>query len=98
MTVAELLTSWVAIATSGFFSALFAYLLFFKFRETLDWEAEHIWKHYDAMCEKIKRFIRRQLRKSKRIVAWAEKPAKHGKPDADFIAGQVKVFGDVWRS
>ena len=46
---------------------------------------------------KIKRFIRRQLRKSPRIVAWAEKPTKHGRPDADFIAGQVKVFGDVWK-
>lgn len=46
---------------------------------------------------KTKRFIRRQLRKSDRIVAWAEKPAKHGKPDAEFIAGQVKVFGDMWQ-
>ena len=50
------------------------------------------------MFRKAKQFIRRQLRKSKRIVAWAAKPAKHGKPDADFIAGQVKMFGDVWRS
>lgn len=52
----------------------------------------------NRIIRKAKRFIRRQLRKSKRIVDWAEKPAKHGKPDADFIAGQVKVFGDVWRS
>lgn len=49
------------------------------------------------MFRKAKRFIRRQLRKSDRIVAWAEKPTKHGRPDADFIAGQVRVFGDVWR-
>ena len=48
------------------------------------------------MWRNFKSFLRRQLRKSKRIVAWAEKPAKHGKPDAEFIAGQVKVFGDVW--
>ena len=48
------------------------------------------------MWRSFKSFLRRQLRKSKRIVAWAEKPAKHGKPDAEFIAGQVKVFGDVW--
>ena len=46
---------------------------------------------------KFKRWLRRQLRKSDRIVAWAEKPTKHGRPDADFIAGQVKVFGDVWK-
>jgi hypothetical protein len=49
------------------------------------------------MFRKAKQFIRRQLRKSKRIVAWAEKPAKHGRPDADFIEGQIKVYGDVWK-
>ena len=43
---------------------------------------------------KIKRFIRRQLRKSPRIVAWAEKPAKHGRPDEEWITGQVQVWGD----
>jgi hypothetical protein len=46
---------------------------------------------------KFKRWLRRQLRKSDKIVAWAEKPTKHGRPDADFIEGQVKVYGDVWR-
>lgn len=46
---------------------------------------------------KFKRWLRRQLRKSDRIVAWAEKPARHGRPDADFIEGQIKVYGDVWR-
>lgn len=51
----------------------------------------------NRIIRKAKRFIRRQLRKSKRLVAWAEKPTKHGRPDADFIAGQVKVFGDVWK-
>ena len=34
---------------------------------------------------RLKRFIRRQLRKSDKIVAWAEKPTKHGRPDGDFI-------------
>ena len=48
-----------------------------------------------SIIRKAKRFIRRQLRKSPRIVAWAEKPAKHGRPDAEWIEGQVKVFGDV---
>lgn len=47
---------------------------------------------------KFKRWLRKQLRKSPRIVAWAEKPAKHGRPDEEWIAGQVKVFGDdMWR-
>lgn len=97
MTVIEILTSWTAIITAGCVSALFMYLFIFKFKETLDFEAKHIWLRYDALCVKFKRFIRRQLRKSKRLVAWAEKPTKHGRPDADFIAGQVKVSGDVWK-
>lgn len=97
MTIAEFLTSWVAIATSGFFAALFVLLFVFRYKEVLEWEAEHLWSIYDEMCDKLKRFIRRLLRKSSRIVAWAEKPAKHGRPDADFIEGQVKVYGDVWR-
>ena len=46
---------------------------------------------------KFKRFIRRQLRKSPRIVAWAEKPTKHGRPDDEWITGQVRVFGDMWK-
>lgn len=46
---------------------------------------------------KFKRFIRRQLRKSKTIVAWAETPTKHGSPDMAWIEGQVKVYGDEWR-
>lgn len=49
------------------------------------------------MFRKAKRFLRNQLRKSDRIVAWAEKPTKHGRPDADFIEGQIKVYGDVWK-
>lgn len=40
----------------------------------------------------FKCFLRRQLRKSDRIVAWAEKPAKHGKPDYQFRLGQAGVW------
>lgn len=32
----------------------------------------------NRVIRKTKRFIRKQLRKSKRIVAWAEKPSKNG--------------------
>lgn len=46
---------------------------------------------------KFKRWLRTQLRKSPRIVAWAEKPAKYGTPDMAWIEGQVKVYGDEWR-
>lgn len=49
------------------------------------------------IIRRAKRFIRNQLRKSDRIVAWAEKPTKHGRPDADFIEGQIKVYGDAWK-
>ena len=56
--------------------------------KVIEWERRQI--------AKFKRWLRKQLRKSDRIVAWAEKPAKHGKPDSEFITGQVKVFGDVW--
>lgn len=36
---------------------------------------------------KAKSFIRNLLRKSDRIVAWAETPAKHGRPDEEWITG-----------
>ena len=51
----------------------------------------------DKQIAKAKRFIRRQLRKNERIVEWANEPAKHGKPDALFKVGQIKVYGDAWR-
>ena len=56
--------------------------------KVIEWERRQI--------AKFKRWLRKQLRKSDRIVAWAEKPVKHSKPDSEFITGQVKVFGDVW--
>lgn len=43
---------------------------------------------------KLKSWLRTQLRKSDRIVAWAETPAKHGRPDGEWITGQVRVWGD----
>ena len=48
------------------------------------------------MWRNFKNFLRRQLRKSDRIVAWAEKPAKHGRPDEEWITGQIRVWGE-WR-
>lgn len=51
----------------------------------------------NRVISKTKRFIRRQLRKSKRIIAWAEKPAKHEIPDDEFTVVQIKASGDVWR-
>jgi hypothetical protein len=64
--------------------------------KVIAWEDKVIfWE--DKIIRKAKRNLRNLLRKSDRIVAWAEKPTKHGRPDADFIEGQVKVYGDVWR-
>lgn len=58
---------------------------------------KHVAKWEQKQWARFKRFIRRQLRKSKTIVAWAEKPTKHGTPDMAWIEGQVKVYGDEWR-
>ena len=44
MSLADFLTSWTAIVSAAFLSATFMYLFLFKFKEILDWEAEHIWK------------------------------------------------------
>lgn len=39
---------------------------------------EKVAKWEQKQWAKFKRFLRKQLRKSKRIVAWAEKPSKNG--------------------
>lgn len=62
---------------------------FFNEPKVARWEQKQ-WK-------KFKRWLRTQLRKNPRIVAWAEKPTKHGTPDMAWIEGQVKVYGDEWR-
>jgi predicted membrane chloride channel (bestrophin family) len=58
--------------------------------KVIAWEYKHLWNP-------LKEAIRKLLRKNEKIVAWANEPAKHGRPDADFVAGQVKVYGDVWK-
>ena len=37
------------------------------------------------------------MKSSARLMEWLNKPQKHGKPDDEWIVGQVKVFGDEWR-
>ena len=49
-----------------------------------------------TVWSKFKRWLRTQLRKNDRIVAWAN-TEKHGRPDALFRAGQIKVYGDEWK-
>lgn len=41
--------------------------------------------------------IAHKLKSSARFMKWLNKPQKHGKPDDEFITGQIKTFGDVWR-
>lgn len=86
----ETLISFPAIFTAGALSGLWIYAYRHKRDAIVEWEYKHLWNP-------LKKSIRKLLRKSKRIVAWAETPAKHGIPDADFIEGQIKVYGDAWK-
>jgi hypothetical protein len=63
------------------------YLFCFE-NDVAKWE-RRVWARF-------KKWLRRQLRKSDRIVAWAEKPTKHGRPDEEWITGQIQVWGE-WR-
>ncbi len=83
------LSSFTAIFTGGILSGMYIYAKYHE-PKVIEWEYKHLWNP-------LKRAVRNLLRKSKRIVAWAEQPSKHGTPDEDWITGQVKVFGDVWR-
>lgn len=55
---------------------------------------EKVAKWEQKQWKKFKRWLRKQLRKSDRIVAWAEKSAKHGRPDEEWITGQIQVWGE----
>ena len=58
--------------------------------KVIAWEYKHLWNP-------LKKWVRNTLINNKRFMAWLNKPQKHGKPDAEWITGQIKVFGDVWR-
>ncbi len=68
-----------------------------KHDELVEWERKYIFPPLRRLWRRINRFIRSRLKSNARFMAWLNKPQKHGKPDADFITGQVRVFGDVWR-
>lgn len=90
-------TSFTAIFTGGILAGMLIYA-FFHEKKLIAWEDEHLIPAFRRLCRRIRLFIAKRMKSSARFMAWLNKPAKHGKPDADFIAGQVKVFGDVWRS
>ena len=58
--------------------------------KVIAWEYKHLWNP-------LKEWVCNILVSNKRFMAWLNKPAKHGRPDADFIEGQIKVHGDVWK-
>ncbi|MBE7027372.1 MAG: hypothetical protein E7410_07445 [Ruminococcaceae bacterium] len=90
------LASFTAIYTGGILSGLLIYA-FFKEPKIIAWEDNVLFPFLRRLWQRICRFIRRRMKSNARFIAWLNKPVKHGKPDADFIAGQIKVFGDVWR-
>ena len=93
----ESIAQLVAIFTGDVLSVLLIYA-FFKEPKIIKWEDEHLIPFFRRLWKRILRFISKQLRKNKRFMAWLNKPAKHGKPDDDWITGQIKVFGDdMWR-
>ena len=73
----------------SFSQAVIVTILMYLFCENpkvVAWE-RRVWSSF-------KRWLRRQLRKSPRIVAWAETPTKYGTPDDEWITGQIRVWGE----
>lgn len=90
------LASFTAIYTGGILSGFLIYAHHHEEKFIL-WEDKHIIAPLRRLWQRIKRFIRKSLKSNVRFMAWLNKPVKHGRPDANFIEGQIKVFGDVWR-
>ncbi len=62
----------------------------------IKWEDEYIFERFRVFKRKLHIKIAKKLRANKRLMAWLEKPRKHGRPDDEWIAGQIKVWHD-WR-
>lgn len=60
------------------------------------WEDEHIFARFREFKRKLHIKIANKLKSNERFMAWLEKPRKHGRPDDEWIAGQIKVWHD-WR-
>lgn len=86
----ETLISFPAIFTAGALSGLWIYAYRHKRDAIVAWEYKHLWNP-------LKEWVCNLLVNNKRFMAWLNKPQKHGRPDEDWITGQIKVFGDVWR-
>lgn len=87
------LTSDIAIATGGMLAGMLIYAFFHEEKIT-EWERKHIFAPLRRLWRRISRFIRSRLKSNARFMTWLNKPQKHGKPDEEWITGQIKVFGD----
>ena len=90
------MSSFIAIFTGGILSGFVIYA-FFHEEKWIAWENKHLIPPLRRLCARIKRSIVKAMKSSARFMAWLNKPQKHGKPDEEWIVGQVKVFGDEWR-
>lgn len=87
------LTSDIAIFTGGILAGMLIYA-FFHEEKISGRERKYIFTPLRRLWRGINRFIRSRLKSNARFMAWLNKPQKHGKPDEDFITGQIKVWGD----
>ena len=75
----------LSIAVSAISMFIFVQWLFIKFARRIE-----------EAIQRARVRIALKLKSSARFMEWLNKPQKHGKPDEEWIIGQVKVFGD-WR-
>ena len=90
------LTSFTAIFTAGMLTEVFIIACFFN-EKFIAFEDKYIFVPLRHLRRRIRRFIVSCMKSNARFMAWLNKPAKHGKPDSEWITGQIKVFGDVWK-
>lgn len=76
----------LSIAVAAISMFIFAQWLFIKFARRIE-----------KAIQRARVRIALKLKSSARFMKWLNKPQKHGKPDEEWIVGQVKVFGDEWR-
>lgn len=90
------LTSNAAIAFGGLL-ALLTIHAFAHEEQVVKWEERHIIVPFRRFRHRIRCYIAQKLRNNAKFMDWLNQPPKQGKPDEDFICGQIKVFGDVWK-
>lgn len=90
------MSSFIAIFTGGILSGFVIYA-FFHEDKWIAWKDKHLIPPLRRLCARIRRSIAKAMKSNARFMKWLNKPQKHGKPDEEWIIGQVRVFGDEWR-